>query len=144
MKRWWILALGLGVGAGCGEEPVPDGSARAAPPEPARAAEPVGGAAGAVAEAAPGAESGVVYVDVRSPQEYAAGHVEGAINIPHTELAWRWRELEEHQDDPVVLYCRTGRRSGIAYDILREQGFRQLENGGGLTDLQRQGVPVTR
>lgn len=85
-----------------------------------------------------------VYVDVRSPAEFASGHVEGAINIPHTEMARRWGELEAHRDEPMVVYCRTGRRSGIALDVLREHGFDEAVNGGGLTDLARRGVPTTR
>jgi phage shock protein E len=138
MDRWWILALALGVGTACDAETTDrQASAQSAP-----AAEAAEGAE--VVAAAPASESGVVYVDVRTRGEFAAGHVEGAINIPHTELGQRWRELEEHRDDPIVLYCRTGRRSGIAYDILEERGFTSLENGGGLTDMQRQGLPVTR
>ena len=85
-----------------------------------------------------------VYVDVRTPQEFASGHVAGAINIPHTEMPRRWTELEEYRDQPMVVYCRTGRRSGIALDVLREHGFDQARNGGGLQDLVRRGVPTTR
>lgn len=109
--------------------------------------------AGAVGEQAltgeqPGTGDGdqrrVVYVDVRRPDEWAAGRVVGAIHIPHTEMAERWTELEEHRDADIVLYCRTGRRSGIAEQILREAGFERLHNGGGLADLERQGVPTGR
>jgi phage shock protein E len=84
----------------------------------------------------------VVFVDVRRPDEWAAGRVSGAIHIPHTELAERWPELEAYRDHDIVLYCRTGRRSGIAEQILKEAGFERLHNGGGLVDLARQGVPV--
>jgi phage shock protein E len=98
----------------------------------------------AQARGEPAAERRVVYVDVRTPEEWAAGHVEGAIHIPHTELAARWRELDAYRDDDIVLYCRTGRRSGIAEQILTQAGFERLQNGGGLTDMQRQGVPVVR
>lgn len=91
-----------------------------------------------------GAAEEVVYVDVRTPEEFAAGHVAGAINIPHTQMPERWRELERFRDDRLVVYCRSGRRSGIALDVLREAGFEHAENGGGLTDLARRGVPTTR
>lgn len=104
-----------------------------------------GSAAGADAESVAESVVGeVVYVDVRTPEEYAAGHVQGAINIPHTEMPERWTELERHRGDRLVLYCRTGRRSGIALDVLRAQGFENLENAGGLQGLSRQGVPTTR
>jgi phage shock protein E len=86
----------------------------------------------------------VVYVDVRTPEEFAAGHVQGAIHIPHTEMAARLGELEEHRDAELVLYCRTGNRSGIAKQILESAGFEHLVNGGAFNDLARQGVPTTR
>ena len=86
----------------------------------------------------------VVYVDVRTPQEYNAGHVEGAINIPYDQMADRWQELEEYRDQPMVVYCRTGRRSGIALSVLRQHGFDEATNGGGLSGLAKKGVPTTR
>lgn len=85
----------------------------------------------------------VVYVDVRTPEEFAAGHVEGAINIPHTEIRERHEELEAYADQQLVLYCRSGRRSGIAKEILEEEGFTDLVNAGGLADLKAKGVPTT-
>jgi phage shock protein E len=102
-------------------------------------------AAGAQAQQATGEGSNprpVVFLDVRRPDEWAAGRVSGAIHIPHTELTERWPELEAYRDHDIVLYCRTGRRSGIAEQILKEAGFERLHNGGGLVDLARQGVPV--
>ncbi|MDX1673682.1 MAG: rhodanese-like domain-containing protein [Longimicrobiales bacterium] len=90
------------------------------------------------------ADSDVVYVDVRTQEEFEAGHVEGAIHIPHTEMAERYGELESYEDREIVLYCRSGRRSGIAQSILEEHGFDNVVNGGGLRDLQARGVPTTR
>lgn len=89
-------------------------------------------------------ERRVVFVDVRRPDEWAQGRVQGAIHIPYTELAYRLDELEQYRDADIVLYCRTGRRSGIAEEIMARAGFQRLHNGGGLTDLARQGVPVER
>ena len=51
-------------------------------------------------------------LDVRTPEEYAAGHVPGAVNIPHDQLASRLAEVPK--DTEVVLYCRSGRRAEIA------------------------------
>ena len=145
MNRWLIFALALGVGTACGGETDRGVDGRAgAGPATAQEPGPAGEAGRATDGAAALAETGVVYVDVRTPEEFAAGHVEGAINIPHTEMPQRWGELEEYRDDEIVLYCRSGRRSGIALRTLRDVGFTNLENGGGLTDLQRQGVPTTR
>jgi phage shock protein E len=66
-------------------------------------------------------------LDVRTPEEYAAGHVPGAILIPHDQLAMRLDALE--RDRPIVVYCRTGRRSGLAETLLRQHGHevRQLQ-----------------
>lgn len=90
------------------------------------------------------ADPKTVYVDVRTPGEYAEGHVAGAILIPHDQIEARWQELAEHKDTPIVLYCRTGRRSGLALDVLKEKGFMHVTNGGGLSDLAARGVPTTR
>ena len=59
-------------------------------------------------------------LDVRTPEEYAAGHVPGAILIPHDQLAMRLDALD--RDRPIVVYCRTGRRSALAETLLRQRG----------------------
>lgn len=69
--------------------------------------------------------AGVKVVDVRTPAEFAAGHVPGAVNIPFDEMAKRAGELGPPAT-PVLLYCRSGRRSGIASEVLREKGFTRL------------------
>lgn len=66
--------------------------------------------------------AGVKVVDVRTPAEFAAGHVPGAVNIPHDQIAARHAELGP-PSTPVLLYCRTGRRTAIAAQALRERGF---------------------
>ncbi len=73
-----------------------------------------------------------VIIDVRSPQEFAAGHVEGAINIEHTAIAQEIAKAGVGKDDTVLLYCQTGRRSGIALDTLKGMGFSKAENVGGI------------
>jgi len=69
--------------------------------------------------------SGAKVVDVRTPQEFASGHVPGAINIPYEEVGKRTAEIGP-PSTPVVLYCRSGRRSGIAADALKKAGFQDL------------------
>lgn len=69
--------------------------------------------------------AGAKVVDVRTPQEFASGHVPGAINIPFDEIGRRASEIGP-ASTPVVLYCRTGRRSGIAADALQKAGFSKL------------------
>lgn len=73
---------------------------------------------------------GVKVIDVRTPAEFAAGHVPGAVNVPYDEIGRRSAELGP-PSTPLVLYCRSGRRSGIAVAALKEKGFTRLY------DLQR-------
>lgn len=69
--------------------------------------------------------AGVKVIDVRTPSEFEAGHVPGALNIPHGEIAQRHAEIGP-ASTPTLLYCRTGHRSGIAIAALREKGFTQI------------------
>jgi rhodanese-related sulfurtransferase len=66
--------------------------------------------------------AGVKVVDVRTPAEFATGHVPGAINIPHDQMAARHAEVGP-PSTPVILYCRSGRRTQVAAAALREKGF---------------------
>jgi rhodanese-related sulfurtransferase len=82
-------------------------------------------------------------LDVRSPREYSAGHVPGAINIPHTELAGRLGELGIDKPDEVVVYCLSGKRAAMAEQVLAQAGYtsvRDLE--GQLRAWQGGGYPV--
>lgn len=76
-----------------------------------------------------------VIVDVRSPWEFDTGHVTGAKNIPLEEVMYKVKELKEIQR-PIVLYCRSGNRSGMAVNILKQIGLTEVYNGGGLGDMQ--------
>jgi phage shock protein E len=69
--------------------------------------------------------AGVKVVDVRTPEEFAQGHVPGAVNIPYDEIPERAKEIGA-PSKPVLLYCHSGRRSGMAVEALRERGFTQL------------------
>ncbi len=73
--------------------------------------------------------AGVKVVDVRTPAEFAAGHLPGAVNIPYDEIGRRAAELGP-PSAPVLLYCRSGRRSGIAARTLADQGFSELYDLG--------------
>jgi len=78
-------------------------------------------------------------IDVRSVGEYRQSHVSEAINIPFDEIADRIAAFAPDRDARIVLYCRTGRRSGIAEQTLRDLGYHQIDNKGGLHDMQRGG-----
>lgn len=64
-------------------------------------------------------------LDVRTPEEYASGHVPGAVNIPHDQVASRLEEVPKER--PVVLYCRSGRRSGLAAEVLSGSGYQRVQ-----------------
>lgn len=68
----------------------------------------------------------LVVLDVRTAAEFAAGHVPGARNVSHELLASRLDELSTARDKQVVLYCRSGRRTLLAEDVLRKAGFTRL------------------
>ena len=75
-------------------------------------------------------------VDVRTPEEYAVEHFPDAINIPLDQVAQRINEFKEMQQ-PIIAYCRSGNRSGIAVSILKQNGIADAVNGGGLDDLKQ-------
>lgn len=69
-------------------------------------------------------------IDVREPEEYSVSHVEGSINIPPSDLIGGAKLLTEvDKDTPLILYCRSGSRSQVAINLLRQQGFTDLTNG---------------
>jgi rhodanese-related sulfurtransferase len=68
----------------------------------------------------------LVVLDVRTAEEFSQGHVAGARNIPHTELATRIGELEDARDADIVVYCRSGNRSKLALEVLDKAGFKRL------------------
>ena len=78
-------------------------------------------------------------LDVRTHDEYAAGHVPGAILIPHDQLEDRITELGEPRD--VVVYCRSGRRSGLAEPVLEAHGFRVSQLEGSWNAWEAAGMP---
>ena len=81
--------------------------------------------------------NGAAVIDVRTDAEFQHGHLPGAINIPYDEIVARRAEVPADQSQPIVLYCRSGRRSGIAKQSLEELGFRNAINAGGYEALMR-------
>lgn len=77
--------------------------------------------------------AGARLVDVRTRQEFDAGHIDGALLIPYDQIAARAAELGP-KGTPVVLYCRTGRRTALAARALAEQGFTQVWDLQGMSN----------
>jgi len=88
-------------------------------------------------------DASLIALDVRTPEEFAAGHVPGAINIPYTHLPARIAELPYATGKDVVVYCAIGARSRRAIERLREHGFtRLLHLDGDMRGWQAQRRPV--
>lgn len=87
-----------------------------------------------------GRAGGPQLLDVRTPDEYAQGHIPGAILIPHDALGRRVDELDPAR--PVVLYCRTGRRADLAERVLRGRGFEVSQLQGSWLAWEAAGLPV--
>ena len=89
----------------------------------------------------------LVLIDVRGPDEFDGplGHIAGARNLPVHEIADRIAELEPHRSAPVILICRTDKRSGAAADLLRKAGFPDVQVlRAGMEEWNRSGLPVAR
>ncbi len=85
-----------------------------------------------------------VVLDVRSPEEYAEGHVPGAVNVPYDQISARLDSLQAYRDRGFVVYCRTGRRAGIAETVLIEAGFERVwDLEGHMVAWREQDLPLT-
>lgn len=84
-------------------------------------------------------------LDVRDATEFAAGHMQGAKNIPVAELASRLKEIEKFKDKPVLVHCQKGMRAKTACGILKAQQFTQLNNlQGGLDAWIEAKLPLVK
>ncbi len=83
-------------------------------------------------------------IDVRTPEEFADGHLSGAELVDIHEPAFADEVNGLDRDGSYVLYCRTGNRSGQAAALMEELGFTEVYNAGGLDDLARAGAAVER
>ena len=78
-----------------------------------------------------------VVIDVRTPQEFQSGHIEGALYLPHDSIAQDIAKAKVAKDVHGILYCKSGRRAGIAQDTLKGLGFSNVENYGGFEQAQK-------
>ena len=75
-----------------------------------------------------------VILDVRTQEEFDAGHIPGAVLIPNTEIADRAEQELPHKDQLLLVYCRSGNRSKQASQILVELGYTNIREFGGIND----------
>lgn len=129
MKRFFALSACVLLGAGAivatsyAADPAPATQA-SAPPAPVEDAPHISQAQ--LLARLEKKDPDLVVLDVRTAAEFAAGHVPGARNLSHDQLAAKLDELAPMRDKQVVLYCRSGRRSLLAEDTLRKAGFTRL------------------
>lgn len=82
-------------------------------------------------------QSGALVIDVRTPAEFSGGAIQGAVNIPHDEIAARIGQVEADKSRPIIVYCRSGARSAVAKKSLEQAGYTQVVNGGGFSKVQK-------
>ena len=80
-------------------------------------------------------EQGAFLVDVREPDEFAGGTAKGAVNIPLGSVATQLTKFKGKEN--IVVFCRSGNRSGQAKTILEQNGFTNVLNGGTWEDVNR-------
>ncbi len=95
-------------------------------------------------EVAAAIESGATVVDVRTADEFAGGHVAGALHANVLASSFEQQVDGLDRSEPVYLYCASGARSGRAAAVLEGMGFERVVNAGGFGDLVEAGVPVER
>ena len=81
-------------------------------------------------------------IDVRTPAEYAAGHVDGSENIDVSAGSFEQQVEQLDKDEEYVVYCQSGNRSAQAADTMAELGFTEIVDGGGIVDLQSAGADI--
>jgi phage shock protein E len=88
-------------------------------------------------------ESENVVLDVRTPEEYAVGHLEGAENLSLESSDFEQQVADLDADASYVVYCQTGNRSARAAQEMRDAGL-EVEDAGGIVDLEASGATVVR
>jgi len=87
--------------------------------------------------------SAPLILDVRTAEEYSAGHIPNAVNITHTELSDRLAELEAFKNEEIVVHCKSGKRALLAEKVLLQAGFTQVRDlEGHMLQWQENGYPL--
>ncbi len=92
------------------------------------------------AEALERIDDGARIIDVRTPEEFDTGHVEGALNLDIQSDDFMDELDDLDRDDSFVVYCRTGARAATATDHMLDLGFTEVVNAGGFDELEVAGV----
>ena len=76
-----------------------------------------------------------LWIDVRTPGEFANSHLPQAVNVPLDQLEQQLPLIQKERGWPIALYCRSGNRSGRALMIVQQLGYTAVRNAGGLRDV---------
>jgi rhodanese-related sulfurtransferase len=88
-------------------------------------------------------EPGVIILDVRTPEEFASGHIQGAVNIDFNSGDFANEITRLNPSETYAIYCRSGSRSGQAASIMHVAGFHDVSNlNGGVIDWTNDGLPL--
>ena len=134
MKKLPYLLLVAAIAAGCSRALSPAAVATAAKPAPVATApsDTINVPAARQLLARPG----TLVLDVRTPAEYLAGHLPQARNLDVTAAEFAQLLTQLDPGKTYVVYCRSGKRSSKAIQVMRQQGFRQVVNGGSYDGLK--------
>lgn len=90
-------------------------------------------------------EQQALLIDVRTPGEYAQGFLKGAVNLPHDRIGAMIDDVAPDKIVPLYLYCRSGRRVGLAIKTLKGKGYTVIHDLGGFEEARKKlGVPVIK
>ena len=79
-------------------------------------------------------QEGYIILDVRTQEEYDEGHIPGATQISHEEIAEKAEDVLTDKNQMILVYCRSGRRSKLAAEALVELGYTNIKEFGGIID----------
>jgi len=82
-------------------------------------------------------QSGALVIDVRTPGEFSGGAIKGAVNIPHDVIDREIGKVETNKNRAIIVYCRSGSRSGAAKKSLEQIGYTQVVNAGAFSKVRK-------
>ena len=82
-------------------------------------------------------KEGALLVDVRTPREFSNGHIKNAVNIPYDSITAGIKKKAKKKDKPIILYCHSAARAGVAKKMLVKAGYTRVINAGSLHRIHR-------
>jgi rhodanese-related sulfurtransferase len=141
-----VVAAGLLALTACGggDDPTPVAEAGQPPLAAGAAALPAPGRVAAATAADLAADPGITVLDLRTPEEFAEGHLEGATMIDFYSSTFADEIAALDRDGEYLIYCRSGNRSGQAFSLMAQLGFEQVYDlDGGVLAWGAAGLPLS-